>query len=289
MLLLGVLAATLLLAASQMPPQWCEHFVNDVVAYGKGLSGTDEAGGLTSEANEEDRLSVILLSEARCPNCVDFIESKPLTDTLTVLDAIDFEYVPWGNAYHNLKSCGGSPDKYDKSLMSCWIKSCLENPESCYDGPLMCQHGHGECVGNAVQMCVIEQTKSDPAKYMPFIKCFESGKHPSDLTDGPACAHATGINWQKAQLCFQGPERRKLEHKYAQRTLKVGGIAKLGTPWVLVDGKAIGNPALIFETVCMALKLRGDPTPKGCEGVSALQATSQLRHGNEPDQVAQLS
>ena len=36
----------------------------------------------------------------------------------------------------------------------------------------MCQHGHGECVGNAVQMCVIEQTKSDPAKYMPFIKWY---------------------------------------------------------------------------------------------------------------------
>jgi hypothetical protein len=71
-----------------------------------GLASGSFANDGILVAEQQDRLSVIVLSEARCPNCVNLLESQPMQDLLElpgILDAIEFEYVPvsWACAWYN--------------------------------------------------------------------------------------------------------------------------------------------------------------------------------------------
>ena len=55
-----------------------------------------------------------------------------------LLDRIDFNLVPWGNAYYNISACGGPT--YDKAHMYCWAKECgvASPPSDCYEGAPLC-------------------------------------------------------------------------------------------------------------------------------------------------------
>jgi hypothetical protein len=63
----------------------------------------------------------------------------------------------------------------------------------------------------------------------------------------------------------------------------------MGTPWVLIDGNPIENPAQIFEAVCKGLKSRSVKMPEGCVNFFANQTAKSLRHDNSPLQLAQYS
>lgn len=80
--------------------------------------------------------------------------STALNKTLSaegVLDAIDFTFYPWGNAYYNTSKCGTSG--YDKQVgMTCWVKECGGDnpPQDCFKGDVLCQHGDGECNADSI-------------------------------------------------------------------------------------------------------------------------------------------
>ena len=71
---------------------------------------------------------------------------------------LNFTFVPWGNAYYNIKKCGTSG--FDKQKgMDCWVKACnvKDPPADCFDkslSPVLCQHGDGECEADAIEACV---------------------------------------------------------------------------------------------------------------------------------------
>ena len=89
-----------------------------------------------------------------------------------LLDRIDFNLVPWGNAYYNISACGGPT--YDKAHMYCWAKECgvASPPSDCYEGAPLCQHGEDECVADTLEACAMDLYPA-PKAYMPFVTCFE--------------------------------------------------------------------------------------------------------------------
>lgn len=63
------------------------------------------------------------------------------------------EYVPFGNAYYAIKECA----KYQyPDTRFCWANATQANKPGVFDGPLICQHGAGECSANLMEMCVIK-------------------------------------------------------------------------------------------------------------------------------------
>ena len=159
-----------------------------------------------------------------------------------MLDAVDFQFVPWGNAYFNTTQ-GGGADGYSKDDMFCWVKQCnvaAPAPE-CFNAsqsPVLCQHGPGECQQDALEGCAFAVADSVKDAWS-FLRCFE-GTHRSDLGSAEECAQGAGIDYGSIQTCTKGPQAEKIDVANAMATVKLGS-AKLGTPWVLVDGTLVGE------------------------------------------------
>jgi len=86
-----------------------------------------------------------------------------------VIDILDFEFYPWGNAYFAQEDCYGYPN-YDRNYgYPCWQEKCgvANAPAECFEGTILCQHGDDECSVNLIEGC----TKSlypDVLTYMDF-------------------------------------------------------------------------------------------------------------------------
>lgn len=48
-----------------------------------------------------DKVTVRFYGESKCPNCRDFVNDvlPKMTGDAQLMAAVDFDYVPWGNAY----------------------------------------------------------------------------------------------------------------------------------------------------------------------------------------------
>lgn len=174
---------------------------------------------------------------------------------------LDFTMVPWGNAYFNTTLCGTTIYEKEPKGMYCWVKQCnVANPPSdCFSGFTWCQHGDDECAANRLEACVINYFP-DPAKYYKFMSCYEDGS-----SSFQKCASAAGIPKQamnSIQACSQDGSRigDSLQVANAKATAKLGS-SKLGTPWVIVNGKYLDEPDNLLQTVCSEYT---GPTPKGC-------------------------
>lgn len=85
-----------------------------------------------------------------------------------VSSAVDFEYIPFGNAYWLTDSCGGvrapplcngsTACLYNASVRTCFSGACGGGapPSTCFSGAPNCQHGASECRGNRIQACARE-------------------------------------------------------------------------------------------------------------------------------------
>lgn len=186
-----------------------------------------------------------------------------------MLDAIDFQFVPWGNAYFNTTLCG-SADGYSKDDMFCWVKQCnVASPApECFNAsisPILCQHGPNECQQDAIEGCAFAVADSVKNAWS-FLLCFE-GMHESSLGAAEECAQSAGIDYGKIQTCSKGPQAEKIDVANAIATAKLGA-SKLGTPWVLVDGTLVGGGppyTNLLDVVCESLRKAGGDVPKGCD------------------------
>lgn len=183
-------------------------------------------------------------------------------DTLSaegVADILDFNMYPWGNAYFNTSSCATS--YYDKPTgLYCWIKRCnVDSPaDDCFDGPIWCQHGEQECYDNRLEGCVIHFSP-EPATYNVFMHCYED----SESVD--ACASKAGFSSSEVasiKSCATAGNKLgdSLEVANAKATIQLG-MSKLGTPWVLVNGKYLEDPDSLLQTVCSEYT---GSAPAGC-------------------------
>ena len=168
-------------------------------------------------------------------------------------------FIPWGNAYYDTKECPTS--SFDKTKgMYCWIAACggASPPADCYTGPKkFCQHGMPECEGDTVEACAIKY-HPEATDYMPFIDCLEN---PFSATKGQACATRLGwSDWAEIHACAAGAEGQALDAANAAATVAFGA-SRLGTPWVVVNGKALDDPDTLLKDVCAAYK---GAKPAGC-------------------------
>jgi hypothetical protein len=163
---------------------------------------------------------------------------------------MNFTFVPWGNAYYNTTKCGG--DYFDKQNgMYCWIKECGgDSPASdCFTGKKWCQHGNDECDADTLEGCAVKHYP-DVNTYWPFINCFE-GKQKARMTSAKACATKASMDYSILETCLKGSDGEAIDAMNAQMTAKFGS-SRLGTPWVVVNGKALEDPSTLLQTVCAA-------------------------------------
>lgn len=171
-----------------------------------------------------------------------------------VADIMNFTFVPWGNAYYNTSKCG--TDGFDKQNgMYCWIKECggTSPAADCFKGKKWCQHGSTECTADTTEGCAI---KHYPTTFWPFIYCYEGqgGK-------AKKCATSASMDYSVLETCVNGAEGEAVDAMNAQLTAQYG-TSRLGTPWVVVNGKALQDPATLLKTVCAAYT---GTKPAGCK------------------------
>ena len=206
-----------------------------------------------------DKVDVVFYGESLCPFCKEAM-GGPVNKTLTaqgLLDIMNFDYVPWGNAFFITTECGGKKGHYDASIRTCWDAKCgvAVAPSDCYSGDIVCQHGDGECTGNIVQNCVKNQTANDAGKYMPFMYCMEYLGQPAE-----SCAKAAGFDYAKVQECASGTLADRLLVEAARKTALIPG-GHPGVPYITVNGNAVTDTNLLLLTVCASYK---GTKPPGC-------------------------
>eukprot|EP01059_Diplonema_ambulator_P033838 TRINITY_DN726_c0_g1_i1.p1 TRINITY_DN726_c0_g1~~TRINITY_DN726_c0_g1_i1.p1 ORF type:complete len:177 (+),score=37.04 TRINITY_DN726_c0_g1_i1:230-760(+) len=173
---------------------------------------------------------------------------------------MDFEYVPWGNAYFVTSECGGQKGQYDVNVRECWDSKCGQNPVSdCFTGDMVCQHGDNECFGNIAESCAKNQSTSGAKQYMPFVYCWE-GQNGASKNTLNGCASMFGLSGPAITACTESPGAKNLTILAAQTTAEIPG-GHPGVPYITVNGKYLSNTNELLRTVC---KDWTGPKPKGC-------------------------
>jgi len=190
------------------------------------------------EADSSDRSSELTLSfvyETHCPDCKRFI-TKQLWNVFQELSELNIrlEMLPYGKAI----------EKYDKASGK-W--------------KFFCQHGKRECTGNLIQTCAIQITKSDPYKYLPFIRCMALASKPLDVV--PTCAKENAIDLKLINDCVLGNAGNVFQHKVALKT-KIIANPLTYVPWIAINGKRNKKAEFNLKAeICAALP---EPKPTQC-------------------------
>lgn len=214
-------------------------------------------------------VKVTTFVESGCPDCQQF-ELGGLNQTYAasgVADIISLDVVVFGNAYFATQQ-GCQNSVYDKTKgMDCWIKKCggcgNKCAPSCFSGKILCQHGGPECTGNVIESCAAYVAPSK--NLVPFMVCMSKnvGDHCADcVTDAPKCAAQAGIDWSKLNGCINNSTLANELIVANAKTTADYGVARAGTPWVVVNGAVLGDVSTLKPTVCAAYT---GTKPAGCQ------------------------
>lgn len=172
-----------------------------------------------------------------------------------IFEILDFEFIPWGNAYYNTSECGRPlyptdnetwSTGYNSDAKQCWIKQCQADKSKCFaSDTVVCQHGYNECAVDTIEACAMKYYP-DPQVYVPFVDCFE-GVLVNELVNttsapglvpqlGALCAAKQGLDWAAVDACFKGPEGEALDQENAYRTAVLKPEHQY-TPWVTINGQ----------------------------------------------------
>ena len=200
--------------------------------------------------------------------CISMAASVNETVSAAGVRAImDFEFVPWGNAYYAAVTGNKT---YDRGPgLTSWLEQCGMGkapgsvPADCWSGPILCQHGPNECKGNLIEGCVM---KLNPDNYWNFIACYEAPPDPSRTDPSypdkmlKSCAAATGLDESAIAKCVADPTMSlAVSNENAKKTAALVP-AHEGTPWVLINGKPFQGQSLL-KAVCAAYT---GVKPQGC-------------------------
>ena len=197
-----------------------------------------------------------------------------------VLDVVNFEFIPFGNAYFEVAGCPKA-SHYVHDTRICWNERCngtaasanadivvaLEKnrtdynppPADCFAGTLICQHGEPECAANRLEACAISHYGDNVTKYLGFIDCYEGENEPSPST-AESCARTTGIDYTAITTCAMGEEGLALDAKNARATADLPG-GHTATPWPMLNGQALDSQDNLLQAICAAWT---GPAPAGC-------------------------
>jgi len=192
--------------------------------------------------------------------CQQFVTTD-LNKTLSaegVWDILDYDYYPWGNAYYNTSKCG--TPSYDKpNGMYCWVRECgVENPpEDCFKGSIMCQHGQNECDDNRLEACARYLFKKTMGfEVALFSYCIENYRFGS----AALCGTFSGLDGSQIADCFNSAVGDAATQEVALATAQYGD-SRLGTPWVVLNGKQVEDTGTLLHQVCEAYT---GEKPAGC-------------------------
>eukprot|EP00959_Pyramimonas_sp_CCMP1952_P404586 8479326-Pyramimonas_sp.AAC.3 len=125
-------------------------------------------------------------------------------------------------------------------------------------GPVTCQHGPDECVGNRYEACAIKLA-SDQSVWFPYIYCFEDlfpTSRDAKATSS-SCAKRANISARDVETCAEGSEGEELAQQMFEKTVALDPPHKF-VPWFVVDGQAACNESVGCEAVpylvCQAYK-----------------------------------
>ena len=195
-------------------------------------------GEKPASCKKAEKVKASLYYESYCPGCEQFItrdlvEFHAMEDMMAITD---LELVPYGNAH-----------------------VITRDPPT-----FQCQHGDKECYGNYVELCA-QKHFSD--KWWEFIVCEETSTDFSD--EGvTACAEKTDLNAATILGCAKGIEGPQLHLEAADKTPSHKWV-----PWVIVDGKIMGEEDNFLDMVCDAYKGEKPASCKKTLGVEKVKAT----------------
>lgn len=165
--------------------------------------------------------------EAECPAC-----KSMATDVLPAVlnafgDMVNLTTVPFGNA-------------------------------AVINGTIFCQHGEAECLGNKIELCLMDRYPKWQSWY-PAFKCIEKS-YDSPENASKVCLPKHGVDLADVMGCAKGDEGELLHLKAAKRTLGLVPPHKW-TPWIVLDGKPLGEKInSLLRVICEKLpKTRSHP------------------------------
>jgi interferon gamma-inducible protein 30 len=173
---------------------------------------------------------------------------------------MDFDAYPFGNAYYDIAECRSGSGYNKEHDMYCWVALCGTSspPQQCFSKnattgtTILCQHGEDECKVNLVEGCA-KSLHPMWTDYMPFFVCIEDDANPTSSQSIQKCATSAHLNGTAIEACAMDVvSSAKVSAANAYATAKLGK-SKLGTPWVVVNGKVLQDPASEFRSsVCNA-------------------------------------
>ena len=109
---------------------------------------------------DDSPVLVELYYESLCPGCRNFISTMlfPAFDKLRDTGIVEFGLYPYGNAQQ------------------------AQNRDGSWN--FTCQHGGQECLGNLLEVCLINHLNRDFNLYLPVISCMESADDPVESAEG---------------------------------------------------------------------------------------------------------
>lgn len=223
--------------------------------------------------NDQDKVSVRFYGEAMCPFCRKFVTEvwQPIWEDLEFRDYIDYDFIPWGNAYFGTETCGSGP--YSAQQRACWYQHCIETQSddepSCFGSEkVVYQHGLKEGQMDVYESCIKTLFGLDFA--VQFTYCAEGPNMDDDSMDAKTlmtkCASDVipKVDLESIQECsdIQG---RKLEIHNAKQTPTHPGV-----PYVVINANPIDDITKTKEIICTTLKEKGvEALPKACHFIDS--------------------
>jgi len=176
----------------------------------------------TSTSDDAEKVRVEVHYETRCPYCAELLAGE-LQDLWNQLrDRVDLKLVPAGNVM--AVPTEDISDGYK-----------FFHPETAnMDYVFVCQHDSEECLGNAIQTCVINLTT--PELYVPYVSCMESAAANGAGIEKCSyeCLPPTGLAPKTVKKCVESKENnlRMYENVMLKTKRNVTGV-----PWVVIEGE----------------------------------------------------
>lgn len=197
-------------------------------------------------------VNVHLFYETKCPDCIEFINGTlaPMWRNKEMKGFLNITMNPYGNAM--------SLPVANVSTGYKWWHPVTSQGEWSYVH--LCQHGVDECLGNLIQTCAISLTNQE--NYMEFVFCMAEKPNWSIEKSSYECMTQHNIDHDQVKDCVESPQGNKLFADYGKITGAVQG--RQGTPWVLINGKSLDNPAELEKTVCTHVMVQDPSGPETC-------------------------
>jgi hypothetical protein len=239
-------------------------------------------------ASSKDKVKVRFYGEALCPFCRKFVTEvwQPIWNDLELRDFIDYDFIPWGNAYFETDECGSGP--YNAEQRACWYRKCIDvssdDDKKCFGSEIVIyQHGEKEGQTDIYEACVKKLFGLDFA--VEFTYCTEGPNMDDQSMDAKAlmnkCASqlVPQTDLDSIQQCLE-EDGQALQITNAKQTPTHPGV-----PYVLIEGEPVEDFLHTKEVICSSLKKKGVTSlPKACEDTRTYWATFRKAitgsHGN---------